>query len=95
MIINLFKQWQANRRRTKILSGCRAVGHQLNKIGEGREQEIKAGVPIPCPGPAALWVMGCKCGYSEICDCGTKPYVRSFADGEKLIKEQSKNVKKD
>lgn len=68
------------------LKACRRFGHFLNKNGEGREHEMRNGVPVPVA-PVSAWVMTCKCGYGEIANVNTEPYHVTFEDGQKKLEE--------
>ena len=61
---------------------CRENGHFLVHSGQLGDDS----------GAARLWIMLCKCGYGEMVDVGTKPYVRGFEEAERLKKERSIGV---
>ena len=76
----------AKKKRARIVKNCRENGHFLKRTGELSPADQSGAAT----GPAEFWLMGCVCGYTEVQEIESKPMRRSFEDGERMIKEQSK-----
>lgn len=89
-MIKWWRRWRAKKRHEKQLRECQEDGHFLVRAGEMQEARMVGGAPVPLDKKPEFEIFGCKCGYHEVNDAGTKaPYRRDYLDGERLKKTAS------